>query len=375
MVEIRRIFRDVERYGDEALRKYTRRFDGAELKELKVSRDEMRNAEKEVSGDLKRLIRKAAGMIEEFHRMQLPKSWVIRRNGMIVGQKPVPLDTVGVYIPRGYFSTALMTIIPARVAGVRRIVACTPPRRNGNVDPKVLYAAQVAGCREIYKVGGAQAIAAMCVGTKTIPRVDKIVGPGNLYVMSAKMFARNFVEIDFPAGPSEIAIIADESADPEFLCADLEAQLEHGKDSIALLVTTSRSLAAKVSRRVKGAMICRVKSMDEGIELINRFAPEHLEIMTRYPMRVFNKIRNAASVFIGGYSTVALGDYLTSNHVLPTSGYAKVFSALGVNDFVKFITFQRACKRAIRKIGDDVRKLAAEEGMEKHARSIEVRMR
>jgi histidinol dehydrogenase len=374
---VKNIFTDVEKNGDAALRKYTKKFDGADVANFAVSEDEISSATRSMDKNLVEQMKFAARNIVSFHKKQVKTSWeseVI--SGIFLGQKIVPLGTVGAYIPKGYFSTALMIVIPAKLAGVRRIVLCTPPGKNGKVDAKVLVAADIAGADEIYKVGGAQAIAAMCFGTESVPKVEKIAGPGNAYVTAAKVLARTQVEIDFPAGPSEIAIVADGSADADFVAADLLSQLEHGKDSLAVLLTDSAELAKKVERKTKGTGIFLVDTIDEAVEFINECAPEHLELIVKNPLKVMEKVENAGSVLVGNYAPAAASDYASgANHVLPTAGYAKVFSALGVNDFTKSITVQRIEKEGLEKIRDTVVRLARAEGMKKHAESVDVRFR
>ena len=375
------IIAEIKTQGDEALRAYTEKFDGVSLKEIEVKQDEIEAAKRNLDSDTLRCIREASTAIRNFHYRQKRVAWLEEfAEGVFIGEKYMPFDVVGAYVPASYFSTALMCVIPAKIAGVGDIVVCTPPGKDGTVDPYTLVAANLAGATRIFKVGGAQAIAALAFGTGTIPKVQKIVGPGNVYVTVAKMLVRDEgVEIDFPAGPSEILIIGDETANPAFIAADMLAQAEHGAKSKAILVTDSERLAAEVEQKIKAEAgtqnwILIGDSMKECIDFANEYAPEHLEIMVREPMGVLKQIRNAGSVFVGNYSPVAVGDYATgANHVLPTAGYARLFSGLDVDHFMHRMTVQWLDKAGLEQIKDVVVKLCEVEGMEKHARSIEVR--
>ena len=375
------IIAEIKTQGDEALRAYTEKFDGVSLKEIEVKQDEVEAAKRNLDSDMLRCIKEAYAAIRNFHYRQKRVAWLEEfAEGVFIGEKYMPFDVVGAYVPASYFSTALMCVIPAKIAGVRDIMVCTPPGKDGTVDPYTLVAANLAGATRIFKVGGAQAIAALAFGTGTIPKVQKIVGPGNVYVTVAKMLVRDEgVEIDFPAGPSEILIIGDETANPAFIAADMLAQAEHGAKSKAILVTDSERLAAEVEQKIKveaGSQnwIIIGDSMKECIDFANEYAPEHLEIMVREPMEILKQIRNAGSVFVGNYSPVAVGDYATgANHVLPTAGYARLFSGLDVDHFMHRMTVQWLDKAGLEKIKDVVVKLCEVEGMEKHARSIEVR--
>ena len=375
------IIAEIKTQGDEALRAYTEKFDGVSLKEIEVKQDEVEAAKRNLDSDMLRCIKEAYAAIRNFHYRQKRVAWLEEfAEGVFIGEKYMPFDVVGAYVPASYFSTALMCVIPAKIAGVRDIMVCTPPGKDGTVDPYTLVAANLAGATRIFKVGGAQAIAALAFGTGTIPKVQKIVGPGNVYVTVAKMLVRDEgVEIDFPAGPSEILIIGDETANPAFIAADMLAQAEHGAKSKAILVTDSERLAAEVEQKIKAEAgsqnwIIIGDSMKECIDFANEYAPEHLEIMVREPMEILKQIRNAGSVFVGNYSPVAVGDYATgANHVLPTAGYARLFSGLDVDHFMHRMTVQWLDKAGLEKIKDVVVKLCEVEGMEKHARSIEVR--
>jgi histidinol dehydrogenase len=380
------IITEVQRRGDAALLDYTETFDRVTLKEIEVKPDELEAAKERVDAEMVRCIEEAATAIRNFHYRQKKRAWLEEFNeGLFLGEMYVPFDVVGAYVPGSYFSSALMCVIPAKIAGVREIVVCTPPGKDGNVDPLTLVAANLAGATKICKVGGAQAIAALAFGTETIPKVQKIVGPGNVYVTAAKMAAREEgVEIDFPAGPSEVLIIADETANPSFIAADMRAQAEHGEKSQAVILTDSARLAADVEREIAADTdeahnrsqywIVIGESMEECIEFSNEYAPEHLELIVRSPMDVLKRIKNAGSVFIGNYAPVAAGDYATgANHVLPTAGYAKLFSGLDVDHFMHRITLQWLDKDGLEKIKDVVVRSCRAEGMEAHARSVEAR--
>ena len=376
----------VKNRGDAALLEYTEKFDRVKLKEIEVTPDEIEAAKESVDEDMVRCIEEAATAIRNFHYRQKKRAWLEEfSEGVFLGEKYVPFDVVGAYVPGSYFSSALMCVIPAKIAGVREIVVCTPPRKDGDADPPTLVAANLAGATRICKVGGAQAIAALAFGTETIPRVQKIVGPGNVYVTAAKMAVREEgVEIDFPAGPSEVLIIGDETANPSFIAADMLAQAEHGEKSQAVLLTDSARIAADVEREIVAAAgeesrsqqhwILIGESIDECVEFANEYAPEHLEVIVRAPMEVLKRMRNAGSVFVGNYSPVAAGDYATgANHVLPTAGYAKLFSGLDVDHFMHRITIQWLDKEGLGKIKEVVVRSSKAEGMEKHARSVEKR--
>jgi histidinol dehydrogenase len=381
------IIATVKSRGDAALREYTETFDRVTLTEIEVKPDELEAAKERVDGEMVRCIEEAAMAIRNFHYRQKRRAWLEEFNeGLFLGEMYVPFDVVGAYVPGSYFSSALMCVIPAKIAGVREIVVCTPPGKDGNADPLTLVAANLAGATKICKVGGAQAIAALAFGTETIPKVQKIVGPGNVYVTAAKIAAREEgVEIDFPAGPSEVLIIADEAANPSFIAADMRAQAEHGEKSQAVLLTDSTRLATEVEREIAADTVEDTRSrpqhwiligesMDECIDFSNEYAPEHLEIIVQAPMDVLKRIKNAGSVFIGSYAPVAAGDYATgANHVLPTAGYAKLFSGLDVDHFMHRITLQWLDKDGLERIKDVVLRSCRAEGMEAHARSVEKR--
>lgn len=383
--------------GDGALRELTEKFDGVSPESLTVSQEEIEAAHKNLDPQVRKALTEAAANIEEFHRLQLPSEWMAEiRPGVSAGQIVRPLDSVGCYIPGGravYPSTILMTVIPARIAGVERIVCCTPPASDGSVPDAVLVAADIAGAHEIYRVGGAQAVAAMAYGTETIGAVDKIVGPGNIFVTAAKKLVYGDVDIDFPAGPSEVLIIADESADPEYIALEILAQAEHDPQAASVLVTDSEELAARVDGKVREnikymeraniieesleryGMIVLTEDIDGAVDFSNAYAPEHLVIMTDSPEKTLKGIRNAGSIFLGDLSPVAAGDYGSgTNHVLPTSGCARMYSGLSTESFLKKPTVQMITREGLRNIQDTVLRLAEYEGLYAHAESFRRRL-
>ena len=392
------ILADVKEKGDEAVFDYTKRFDGADINagNIVVTKEEIDEAYSLVDKQLVEVIRKALVNIREYHAKQKQYSWFDSTpNGTILGQKVTPLNRVGVYVPGGkaaYPSSVLMNIIPAKVAGVSQIIMTTPPGKDGRVNPGTLVAANEAGVDVIYKVGGAQAIAAMAYGTDSIRKVDKIVGPGNIYVALAKKAVYGHVSIDSIAGPSEILVIADETANPRYVAADLLSQAEHDEMASAILITTSEELADKVSKEIDGFVaelsrseiiskslenygyILIAKDIDEAVETANEIASEHLEIVTKDPFTVMTKIRNAGAIFLGEYSSEPLGDYFAGpNHVLPTKGTAKFFSPLGVDDFIKKSSIISYSREALEPIHEDIIKFANAERLTAHANSIKVR--
>ncbi len=392
------ILADVKEKGDEAIFEYTKKFDGAEINadNIVVTKAEIEEAYSLVDAQLVDVIRKALVNIRDYHAKQKQYSWFDSTpNGTILGQKVTPLNRVGVYVPGGkaaYPSSVLMNIIPAKVAGVNQIIMTTPPGKDGKVNPGTLVAANEAGVDVIYKVGGAQAIAAMAYGTESIKKVDKIVGPGNIYVALAKKAVYGHVSIDSIAGPSEILVIADETANPRYVAADLLSQAEHDEMASAILITTSSELADKVSKEIKGFVsvlsrseiiskslenygyILIAKDIEEAIETANEIASEHLEIVTKDPFTVMTKIRNAGAIFLGEYSSEPLGDYFAGpNHVLPTNGTAKFFSPLSVDDFIKKSSIISYSKEALEPIHEDIIKFANAERLTAHANSIKVR--
>ena len=392
------IINNVRFNGDAAIFDYTKRFDGADINasNIRVTKEEIEEAYTLVDPELIDVNRKALVNIREYHEKQRQYSWFDSKpNGTMLGQKVTPLATTGVYVPGGkavYPSSVLMNVIPAKVAGVEKIVMVTPPGKDGKVNPNTLVAANEAGADEIYKVGGAQAIAALAFGTESIPKVDKIVGPGNIYVALAKKAVYGYVSIDSIAGPSEILVLADETANPRYVAADLLSQAEHDELASAILVTTSKELAEAVSVEVEQFIaelsrkeimsksienygyILVAESMQDAIDAANDIASEHLEIMTKNPFEVMTKIKNAGAIFIGEYSSEPLGDYFAGpNHILPTNGTAKFFGPLSVDDFVKKSSIIYYSREALEPIHKDIIKFATSEQLTAHANSIKVR--
>lgn len=378
---VEKIVADVRQNGDEAILKYTRRFDGVKLspRELKVSERETNGAYQDISPDFVTNLRLIIDNISKFYRKQAKKSWkIIDDDGAMVGEKYQPLDTVGVYVPSGtvpLISSVYMTVLPARLAGVKRIILATPPNKYKSVDPHILVVSNLLKVDEIYKVGGAQAIAGMAFGTKMIPKVDKIVGPGNQYVTEAKRQVFGYCDIDMIAGPSEVVVLANQHSNPEYVKADLLAQGEHHM-GLSILVTNSKKLAMMMRREIEKGYIVLVKNMDEAVGVINDIAPEHLEIQIKSPQKVIKKIRNAGAIFIGPYSPTAVGDYVAGpSHVLPTGGTARFFSGLGLYDFVKSIHLISYTKKGLEKSRASLEKLAEMEGLPKHLDSVKVRFK
>lgn len=395
---VNKILADIKSRKNQALFEYTKRFDGADISEntILVTEQEIENAYQQVDENLLTVIRKAKANIEAYHSKQKQYSWFDSEpDGIILGQKVTPLARVGVYVPGGkavYPSSVLMNVMPAKVAGVNKIIMTTPPGQDGNIYPSTLVAAKEAGVDEIYKAGGAQAIAAMAYGTESIKKVDKIVGPGNIYVALAKKAVYGHVSIDSIAGPSEILILADETANPRFVAADLLSQAEHDELASAILVTTSEKLAIQVSKEIEGFVktlsrreilekslenygyILLVKDLEEAVDTANEIASEHLEIITKDAFSVMTKIQNAGAIFIGEYSSEPLGDYFAGpNHVLPTNGTAKFFSPLSVDDFIKKSSIISYTKEALEPIHKDIIQFAESEKLTAHANSIRVR--
>ena len=395
---VQQILNDVKEKGDEALFGYTEKFDGVKLdaSQILVTDTEIEEAYTEVGEELLGIIRKALVNIRTYHEKQMQYSWFDSKpDGTILGQKVTALQRVGVYVPGGkaaYPSSVLMNIMPAKVAGVDEIVMVTPPGKDGKVTPNTLVAAHEAGADVIYKVGGAQAIAALAYGTESIPKVDKIVGPGNIYVALAKKAVYGHVSIDSIAGPSEILVVADETANPRYVAADLLSQAEHDELASAILVTTSEKLAHEVSDQVDGFLkelsraeiisksldnygyILLADTMEDVIDVANEIASEHLEIQTKNPFEVMTKIRNAGAIFIGEYASEPLGDYFAGpNHILPTNGTAKFFSPLSVDDFIKKSSIISYSREALQKVHKDIESFAKAEQLTAHANSIHVR--
>ena len=396
--QVQEIVDGVKERGDEALFAYTEKFDGAKVSadNIRVTEEEIEAAMAQVPEELLAVMKTSMENIRRYHEKQKRNSWFdARPDGTILGQKMTPLDSVGVYVPGGkaaYPSSVLMNIIPAQVAGVERIVMVTPPGKDGSVNPVTLTAAHLAGATEVYRAGGAQAVAALAFGTASIPRVRKIVGPGNIFVALAKKAVYGHVSIDSIAGPSEILVIADEKANPRYVAADLLSQAEHDQLASAILVTPSMELAKEVSRQAQEMTECLsrrdiiqasldnygyilvVENMKEAIQAANEIAPEHLEILTDNPFEVMTKIRNAGAIFIGEYASEPLGDYFAGpNHVLPTNGTAKFFSPLNVDDFVKKSSIIYYSREALKEASQDIETFAKAEQLTAHANSIHVR--
>lgn len=392
------ILANVKEKGDEALFSYTKEFDKVEVtpETIRVTEAEIEEAYKAVDASLLEVIRKALVNIRSYHEKQRQNSWFTStENGTMLGQKVTPLNRVGVYVPGGkavYPSSVLMNIVPAKVAGVPHIVMTTPPGKDGKVNPSTLVAAKEAGADEIYKVGGAQAVGALAYGTASIPKVDKIVGPGNIFVALAKKAVYGHVSIDSIAGPSEILVLADETANAHYVAADLLSQAEHDEMASAILITTSTELAQNVEKEIEGYLkvlsrkeiiekslenfgyILIAEDMDEAIEAANEIASEHMEIVTKNAFEVMMKVRNAGAIFIGEYSSEPLGDYFAGpNHVLPTNGTAKFFSALSVDDFIKKSSIVYYSRTALQEIHKDIIQFASSEQLTAHANSIAVR--
>lgn len=391
------IIETVKKGGDEALFSYTEKFDHCKMDaaHIRVTREEIDEAYQKVDADFVEVMKKSAANIRAFHEKQLRNSWFDPKpDGTILGMKILPIAIAGVYVPGGkaaYPSSVLMNVLPAKVAGVERIIMTTPPGADGKVNPGTLVAAHIAGVDEIYKVGGAQAIAAMAFGTQSIPKVDKITGPGNIFVALAKKACFGYVSIDSIAGPSEILVIADETANPRYVAADLLSQAEHDELASAILITTSKTLADQVSVEVDRFVanlsrreiiekslnnygyILLVDSLDEAANTANEIASEHLEILTKDPFAMMTKIRNAGAIFLGEYSSEPLGDYFAGpNHVLPTNGTARFFSPLNVDDFLKKTSIISYSRPALEKIHQDIECFAENEGLTAHANSIRV---
>lgn len=395
---VNEIIANVREKKDAALFDYTAKFDKFQLnsQNIIVTKEEIKEAYDSLDLDLIEVIRKSAKNIRDFHQKQLRNSWFdAKEDGTILGMKITPIQRAGVYVPGGkaaYPSSVLMNVIPAKVAGVPNVIMTTPPGANGKVNPGTLVAADIAGVDTIYKVGGAQAIAAMAFGTESVQKVDKITGPGNIFVALAKKAVYGYVSIDSIAGPSEILVLADETANPRYVAADLLSQAEHDELASAILITTSKELAEKVSVEVdqfveklaRKAIIQKsldnygyilvAESLQDGIDTVNEIASEHLEILTKNPFEVMTKIRNAGAIFMGEYASEPLGDYFAGpNHILPTNGTAKFFSPVNVDDFIKKTSIISYSREALEKVHNDIETFAINEGLTAHANSIHVR--
>ena len=395
---VNEIINNIRNNGDQALFDYTLKFDKCSLtsETVRITEEEIKEAYSALSPDFIEVMKKSAGNIRSFHEKQKRNTWIeTREDGSILGQRILPIEISGVYVPGGkaaYPSSVLMNVVPAKVAGVEKIIMCTPPGKDGKVNPGTLVAADIAGVTESYKVGGAQAIAAMAFGTQTIPKVDKITGPGNIFVALAKKACFGHVSIDSIAGPSEILVLADENANPRYVAADLLSQAEHDEMASAILVTTSSDLANKVSDEIDGFLktlsradiirksldnygyIFVADNMEDAIDAANAVASEHLEIITSNPYEVMTKIKNAGAIFLGDYSSEPLGDYYAGpNHILPTNRTARFFSPLSVDDFVKKTSIISYSRQALSNVHKDIELFAREEGLTAHANSIAVR--
>lgn len=394
--KVKKILDKVKAGGDKAVKKMTKEFDGVKVKNLLVSEKEVKEAIALVPDELKEAITIAKNNIADFHALQLQQEPAIETMpGVKCWRKSVGIEKVGLYIPGGtapLFSTVLMLGIPAKLAGCKEIVLCTPPQKDGTINPVILFAAQLAGITKIFKAGGAQAIAAMAYGTETIPKVYKIFGPGNQYVTSAKQLIQSDIAIDMPAGPSEVCVLADDTADASFIAADLLSQAEHGADSQVLLVTTSKLLVDNVQDQINkqleqlprkklamqsldNSRAIVVNNLDEAIELVNEYAAEHLIISCSNDEAIAEKIINAGSVFLGNYSPESVGDYASgTNHTLPTNGFARSYSGVSIDSFVKKITYQKLTKEGLNNIGKTVEIMAKAEGLDAHANAVRIRL-
>ena len=397
--DVMKIINNVKENGDKALIEYVKKFDNYTItkkEDFIVTQEEIDEGAREVGDNFIRILERTKKQITEFHKNQLDKSWSLyKENGVIMGQLVRPLEKVAVYVPGGtasYPSTVMMNVVPAMIAGVKEIIMITPVKEGGKVAPVILAAAKVCGVKNIYKIGGAQAIAAVTYGTDTIPKVDKIVGPGNIFVATAKKCCYGKVDIDMIAGPSEVLVIADETANPKYVAADLMSQAEHDKLASAMLITTSKKIADETNKEIKRQLsylkrteileeslknyggIIITNNLDEAFNIANEIAPEHLEILTENPLEKLSKVKNAGSIFLGENAPEPLGDYMSgTNHVLPTGGTAKFYSSLGVYDFVKYSSFSYYTKKVLETFKDDVIEFANLEGLDAHANSIRVR--
>ena len=392
------ILKNVRKNKDSALKDYTQKFDQVTIDNLKVTKDEIKDAYNTIDNDLLEALKKASKNIEKFHKKEIPEEWEIKINeGITAGQIVRPINSVGCYIPGGravYPSTILMTVIPAKIAGVKKIICCSPPQKDGKIGNAILVAADLAGADEIYKVGGAQAIGAMAYGTQSIPKVEKIVGPGNIFVTAAKKLVFGQVDIEFPAGPSEVLILGDDSANPEFIATDILSQAEHDPKASCFFITNEEALANKVlefvnekleksprKEIIKDALknngkIIITENFQDAIYATNEYAPEHLVIMTKDDEKVLSQIDNAGSIFLGKYSPVACGDYGSgTNHVLPTGGGAKMYSGLSTESFIKKPTVQKITSKGLEKIASTCIPIAEYEGLYAHVDSIKTRLK
>lgn len=392
---VKKVLNDVSERGDVALREYELRFDGVQIDDFAVTAEEIDAAVAAVGAEYVRILKRAAANIERFHRAQIRSDFSMNYDGITVGERFIPVQSAGLYVPGGtarYPSSVLMNCVPAKLAGVQNIIICTPPSKDGRIPDGILAAAKVAGADKVYKVGGAQAIAAMAYGTESIPKVDKIVGPGNVYVATAKKLVQGICGIDMIAGPSEILVIADETANADWLAADLLSQAEHDKLASAIMITDSEALATAVSAAVEKRLeklprreiaaesiknngkIIITESIMQAAELSDRIAPEHLELAVARPEKLLEQIKNAGSVFLGHYTPEATGDYMAgTNHTLPTGGTARFSSPLGVDDFIKKTQFIKMSREALENYYRDIAAFAESEGLNAHAESVKAR--
>ncbi len=378
--KVRKILEDVRLYGDDALIKYTKKFDKINLtaKQIKVSASEISGAYQNINQNLAPTLKHICDNLTKFYKRQIKKSWKMKcGDGVTLGENVHPLERVGVYVPAGtapLVSTVYMTVLPAKLAGVKEIVMVCPPNKYGSIDPHILVVADLLKVDAIYKVGGAQAIGALAYGTKTIPKVEKIVGPGNIYVTEAKRQVFGFVDIDMLAGPTELVVIANHSAPANFIIADLQSQAEHSK-GLAILITPSKPLVKAIRKQIKSGYIITAKNLEESADIANKIAPEHLQIMVKNPRTILRRIKNAGAIFLGVYSPSTIGDYVAGpSHVLPTGGTAKFFSGLSASDFIKASHVIAYSKKALEDSKDAIEKITALEGMSKHFESVKIRV-
>lgn len=377
--KVRRILEDVKNNGDEAVIRYTRKFDKVKLaaKDLRVTESEINGAYQNIDADFVSALKVAVENVSQYYKKQSKRSWkMTNEDGVILGEKVRPLESVGIYVPSGTVplpSTVYMTVVPAKMAGVEKVYLITPPNKFNSVDPHILAVANLLKVDGVFKAGGAQAIGAFAFGTKTVPRVDKIIGPGNAYVAEAKRQVFGYCDIDMVAGPSEVAILANDYSDPDFVAADLLAQSEHHMGS-SILVTTSKRLAKIIKKVPARGFIVTVKNLKQAAEVINQISPEHLQIMVKNPQRILKDIKNAGAIFIGAYTPTAVGDYIAGpSHVLPTSGTARFFSGICVSDFMKSSHVISYSRKALEKVKAPIERLAALEGLPRHMESVKVR--
>ncbi|HZW67499.1 MAG TPA: histidinol dehydrogenase [Pseudogracilibacillus sp.] len=390
------IIQEIKQNGDAALRSYTEKFDQTNIQAIKVSTEEIEEAESKVSETFIQAIKKAYEHIYKFHANQVEKSWFYNEEGVMLGQKVTPIESVGIYVPGGtaaYPSTVLMNAVPASIAGVKNIAMTTPPQKDGTINPHVLVAAKVAGIQTIYKAGGAQAIAALAYGTETVQKVAKIVGPGNAFVACAKKWVFGEVAIDMIAGPSEICVVADESANPSYVAADLLSQAEHDERATAICVTHDKTVAEQIKDEVNRqksklkreeiinqsladyGRIVVTESLEQSFAIVNEMAPEHLQLMIENALELVDKVEHAGAIFFGNYSPEALGDYIAGpNHTLPTSGTAKFSSPLGVYDFIKRSSIIHYSEQSLLNVADEIMTIANAEGLDGHSEAINIRM-